>query len=482
LFARIPLTALGGRLEPLLTGALMLAYLLLYSWLSVRRHQTYHSFGPDLALFDQVFWNTVHGRPFESTMSLSLTQPHSFFSDHFSPALWVLVPFYAALPRPETLLVLQTLALALGAVPVYLAARRHLPDGYQRLLWVAAYFLFVPLAHMNLYDFHEITLVIPLLGMALHLLDSGRVRWFWAFFAAALLVKEEVALIGLGIAAFMVLRRTHWRQGLLVAVVSVAWFAGVTSVVIPYFGHGRQYSYIAERYGALGTSTPDVLRTVLTRPFTVAHVLFQRQKIAFVVALFGPVLALNLISGWGALLVLPTLSYLLLSSYPPEFSISNQYPAPLLPLILVPAVWGFASLPARWRPAIGASVLASSLGFAFALGDLPGARKFDSRDFTTEPRYTAFAPELDRIPADASVAADNNLTPQLSQRRLVFDLEYESTNRAEYVALDYAAEKRDRSRFQRHLAAVEAQGYRPVAYGDGLALLVRSDVPPARRG
>jgi hypothetical protein len=65
---------------------------------------------------------------------------------------------------------------------------------------------------------------------------------------------------------------------------------------------------------------------------------------------------------------------------------------------------------------------------------------------------------------------------------LVFDLEYESTNRAEYVALDYAAEKRDRSRFQRHLAAVEAQGYRPVAYGDGLALLVRSDVPPARRG
>src|SRR5467141_3528827 len=103
------------------------AYFLLYSTLSVLRHASYHSFGFDLGLFDQVFWNTTQGRPFESTMSQALPVPHSLLGDHFSPIFLLLMPFYFAFPHPETLLVLQTLALALGAWPVYLLARLKLP-------------------------------------------------------------------------------------------------------------------------------------------------------------------------------------------------------------------------------------------------------------------------------------------------------------------------------------------------------------------
>lgn len=464
---------LEGRLEPALAVALVGGYLLTFCWLSVRRHQTYHSLGADLGLFDQMYWNTVHGRPFESTMSLGWPAPHSFFGDHFSPALWLLVPFYAAVPRPETLVVLQTVVLALGAVPVYLTARRRLPPGYTRLVWVAAYFLSVPLAHINLFDFHEITLAVPLLGAALYLLDRGRLGWFWLAFAASLLVKEEVALIGLGIGTFIVLRRTDWRQGVLVIAVSLVWFGAVTGLVIPFFSHGRQYAYFAERYGALGGTPLAVLETLLVHPLTAVRVLLEGQKLAFLVALFAPVLALNVLSRRAVLLVLPTLGYLLLSGYPPQFSFSTQYSAPLLPLILVPAVWGFASLPIRYRPVTAASVLASSLLFQLALGDLPGVRKFRSADFTTEARYAAFEPELERIPPDASLASESDLTPHLSHRRFLFDIQFEGTSRADYLALDYASEGRDPGRFRRRLAAVEAEGYRPVALGEGLAILRR---------
>jgi uncharacterized membrane protein len=232
--------------------------------------------------------------------------------------------------------------------------------------------------------------------------------------------------------------------------------------------------YFAERYGALGGSPAAVLSTVLIHPLTAVRVLLEWQKLAFLVALFGPVLAINLLSGWGALLVLPTLGYLLLSGYPPQYSFSTQYSAPLLPLILVPAVWGFARLPERQRPAVAAAILASSLVFQLALGDLPGVRKFRAGDFSTEARYVAFEPQLARIPADASLASESDLTPHLSHRRYLFDVQFEGSNGADYVALDYASEGRDRVRFQRHVAAVEAQGYRPVAYGDGLALLART--------
>jgi len=148
-------------------------YSLTYGALSVLRHESYHSFGFDLALFDQVFWNTTQGRLFESTMSQALPIPHSLLGDHFSPVFLLLMPFYFAFPHPETLVVIQTLALALGAWPVYLLAKLKLPAGYP-LLWVLVYFLFIPLAYINLYDFHEVTFSVAPLGFALYFLERGR--------------------------------------------------------------------------------------------------------------------------------------------------------------------------------------------------------------------------------------------------------------------------------------------------------------------
>src|SRR2546428_14171616 len=103
-------------------------------------------------------------------MVRGLALPPALLGDHFAPLLLVLMPFYFAFPHPETLLVTQTFALALGAWPVYLLARLKLPRGYA-LAWVAVYFLFVPLAYINLYDFHEVWLSVAPLGFALYVLE-----------------------------------------------------------------------------------------------------------------------------------------------------------------------------------------------------------------------------------------------------------------------------------------------------------------------
>ena len=138
------------RVEPYVVAALALGYFLVYSVLCVLRHLTFHSFGSDLGLFDQVFWNTTQGRLFESTMSLAQPQPHSYLGDHFSPVYLLLLPVYALIPRPETLVVIQTLFLALGVWPIYLLARLKLAPGWLRLVWAGVYFLFLPLAFINL--------------------------------------------------------------------------------------------------------------------------------------------------------------------------------------------------------------------------------------------------------------------------------------------------------------------------------------------
>jgi uncharacterized membrane protein len=464
------------RFEPFMVAGLALAYFVLYSVLSVLRHTTYHSFGPDLGIFDQVFWNTTQGRLFESTMSLVQPQPHSYLADHFSPIYLLLVPAYALVPRPETLLVIQTLFLALGVWPIYLLARLKLEAGFQRLVWALVYFLFLPVAFINLFDFHELALVVLPLGFAIYFLEKGRPGLFLLSLVSTFLVKEELPLVGVGFGAYILLTRRDWKLGLGVLAGSFAVFFAVVRVIIPAFGNGS-YAYFASRfamrYAELGTTPQEIIATAFTHPTRLAHLIFQAQKLKFLVGIFGPVLGLTVISGFAAILVLPTLGILLLSNYAPQYAFSSHYSAPLIALVIGTSILGLAHVRASWRGPVAAAVLASSLAFSFAFGDLPFSRHFDPHMFQSEPRYAAFVRNLDRIPADASVAAENNLTPHLSQRRYIYNLEFEGPENAQYLALDEAALDRSAAVLQQQIAGFEAQGYRTIATGDGLALMQR---------
>ena len=464
------------RLEPYLVAALAVIYFLLYSVLSVLRHVTYHSFGPDLGIFDQVFWNTIHGRFLESTMSLAQGQPHSYLADHFSPVYLLLMPAYALIPRPETLLVIQTLFLALGVWPIYLLARLKLEPGFQRLVWAVAYFLFLPVAFINLFDFHELALAVLPLGFAIYFLEKGRPGWFLVSLLSTFLIKEELPLVGVGFGAYILLAKRDWKLGLGVLVGSLAVFLALVRVIIPGFG-GGSYEYFARRinlrYAELGTTPQEIIGTTFAHPGRLAQILLQPQKLKFLVGIFGPVLGLTTISGFAAILVLPTLAILLLSNYAPQYSFTSHYSAPLIALVIGTSILGFARLRPSLRGPAAAGVVASSLVFSFLFGDLPFSRHFDVHMYEQEARYAAFVGNLDRIPPDASVGAENNLTPHLAHRRFIYNLEFEGANNAEYLALDDAALGRNATAFQQQIASFEAIGYRTIATGDGLALMHR---------
>jgi uncharacterized membrane protein len=446
------------------------AYSLTYITLSLLRHESYHSLGFDLGLFNQVFWNTTQGRLFESTMSQALPVPHSLLGDHFSPVFLLLMPFYFAYPHPETLVVIQTLALALGAWPVYLLARLKLPVGYAAW-WVLAYFLFVPLAYINLFDFHEVALSVAPLGFALYFLERRRRGWFLVCLLVAFLVKEEMALIGVGFGAYVLLGKRDWKLGLGVLAGSLLAFVAIIQIAIPWFASGRSYPYIALRYAQVGGSPSGILKTFVTDPLRIARALLQPKKVYFLAAIFGPVLGLSALAGWAALLLLPTLGYLLLSNYEPQYSFTSQYSAPLIPLIVGTAILALARLPESARRPVMAAVIASSIVLSWAFGDMPFSRKFDPSQFTTQSRYAAFVPQLAQIAPDARVSAENGFPSHLSERRFIYDYGFEGIQDAEWVVLDYEGTNYNLAAFDAQVASVEAAGYDQVATGYGLALL-----------
>ncbi|MER3450373.1 MAG: hypothetical protein C4315_11620, partial [Chloroflexota bacterium] len=172
---RGPAPALWGRLKDRLpwasriqpgamVGGLVVSYFAMWATFSYLRHASFHSHAYDLGILAQVMWNTVNGRPFLTTVMFEYTS--NLLAHHFSPILLLIAPLYALWPRPETLLVVQAAALALAAIPFYCIGRR-LGGEATGLALAVAYWLYPAAHYVNLFDFHEIALAVPLLAFAL---------------------------------------------------------------------------------------------------------------------------------------------------------------------------------------------------------------------------------------------------------------------------------------------------------------------------
>jgi uncharacterized membrane protein len=478
-----------ARDEERIAIALVAVYALLFGALSLVRHWSFHSTGLDLGVFDQVLWNTSQGRFMESTLSLDRCVPHSFFGDHFSPILVALVPLYWIAPHPETLLVVQTIALAAGALPLYLLARTLLPRGIERLIWVFAYVLGAPLAFITLYDFHEVSLSVVPLGFAIYFLVTRRTAPLIVSLLIAFTVKEEFALIGIGFGIALAFQG-RWRSAALVAVGSAAVFVVTLKVIIPAFADAP-YQYLG-RYASLGGDELAILRTLVFDPLRDVYVLLQGEvgsKVVFVLSLFGPGLLLALRSRWAVVPSIVPLGYLLLSDYGGEHTLHNQYGAPIIPLALGASIVGFAKTSPRWRArAIGGIVLAT-LFFGIGFGGWPFSRDFDdaylrgnpdrapsgTSMFVREPRYDALLAQVHAIPSSVAIASTDFWVTQVGERRLNYHVDALDPCDAQYVILDYAdpSMNRDLTRFAQVRSAMIASGFQEIASGEGLSLLQR---------
>src|SRR6266496_2424900 len=110
-----------------LLAAGIAAYAVGFAALSVLRHSAFITGRFDLGNMVQAVWSTAHGH------LLRMTDLHgdqiSRLAAHVDPILVLFTPLWWIWPSPNMLLVVQAVAIALGAVPVYLLASKHLGSG-----------------------------------------------------------------------------------------------------------------------------------------------------------------------------------------------------------------------------------------------------------------------------------------------------------------------------------------------------------------
>ncbi|HSL63668.1 MAG TPA: DUF2079 domain-containing protein, partial [Gaiellaceae bacterium] len=204
-----------------------------FSTLAVLRHRSFETGRFDLGNMTQAVWSTAHGEPLAAT-SLEGEQ-FTRLGAHFDPILALLAPLWLAWPSPESLLVLQAVALAFGAVPVFGLARRWLPSERAALALAGAYLLVPALGWTALADFHPVALATPLLLAAFLFLDAGRLLLFAVAAGLAMATKEHVGLAVAGLGAWDALARGRRREGAVIAAVGTAVSLLAALAVVPHF-------------------------------------------------------------------------------------------------------------------------------------------------------------------------------------------------------------------------------------------------------
>ena len=110
-------------------------FFLLTLFFSLHRYYSFYA-NTDHGLFNQVFWNSIHGNLFESSLSSSLSNEviheggfpevdYRRLGQHFTPALLLWLPLYALFPFPSTLNVLQVTLMTGGGLMLYALAKSY---------------------------------------------------------------------------------------------------------------------------------------------------------------------------------------------------------------------------------------------------------------------------------------------------------------------------------------------------------------------
>jgi uncharacterized membrane protein len=425
-----------------LVVAAALAYAVYTGYVSVLNHRRFGTGAFDLAIFDNMMWNGVHGHPFRSTVMYG-TRGGNAIADHAHYAEVLFLPLYALWPRADMLLILQAVMLGFAAIPLFLFAKTQLARPVA-LLVALAYLLYAPLHGAQFYDFHWLPLAVFFLFWLFYSLAARR---NWITFASVLVLfalREDVApgIAVLGLFLFMIDFRP--RVGLTLAASAMIWTLVNKFVLMPLAGPSwfiRMYdTFVPE--GEHGFFA--VVKTLATNPVYAASTMVQLPKLEYVGHMLAPVAFLPTRRVWILPLIAPGVLFTVLTNWGPAYSVRYQYTTHWVPYVFGAVVLALAAIEresgalkrnaACFALAVGVLVHSTVFGVIFVPGSFVSGPVKPSLSMTDEEafRYAELRRLIDLIPPNVSVSSTDIEAPHVSNRADVYAVAQDASA-GEYV-------------------------------------------------
>ncbi|MGB7441301.1 MAG: DUF2079 domain-containing protein [Coleofasciculaceae cyanobacterium] len=513
-----------------------ITFFLLTLVLTLHRHYTFYS-SYDQGIFNQVFWNGIHGQFFQSSLSSQLSTnvvhsgeiPEVYYhrlGQHFTPALLLWLPLYALFPAPVTLTVLQVTLITAAGLVLYVLARHYLEPPLAAMITLSFYCANAILGP-TLGNFHDIC-QLPLFIFGLLLAIEK--RWWWLFALLAILilaVREDSGISLFGVGFYLIVSKRYPRLGLAVCTFSFAYLLVLTNLIMPLFSEDISRRFMLERFGQYAegdeASTLEIIWGMISSPWrlivelftpffgTIKYLLGQWLPFAFVPAV-AP-------ASW-AIAGFPLLK-LFLGKGMSVLAINIRYAMTVVPGLCYGAIlwWAGKSDFRLWfqedkftsqpktpsRPFLRFWTICLCLSLIFTFTSNPNRTLYflipDSFSplvyvpLTQQwPRIAPIRSLLREIPSDASVSASTYLVPHLSGRREIIRfpaLELRNDQQQE-IKVDYAiadlwqlqkyqeAFKHDRAKLQSMVAVIDqvlaTEEYGIAGFKEGVILLEKGEV------
>ncbi|MCJ8282643.1 MAG: DUF2079 domain-containing protein [Rivularia sp. ALOHA_DT_140] len=477
----------------------------------------------DQGIFNQVFWNNLHGRFFQSSLSSSLSTnvvhaneiPTVYYhrlGQHFTPALLLWLPIYALFPNAATLAVLLVTLITAGGIMLYVLARQYLEPKLAVMI-TGSYYAANAVIGPTLCNFHDVS-QIPLFIFTLLL--AMEKRWWWLFWlmAGLIVIVREDAGVGLfGVGVYMVLSKRFPRNGLAVCIFSFGYMLLLTNLIMPLFSDDISKRFMLERFGQYSdgneASTLDIIWGIISNPvrLVVELVTPVDRTIRYLLGQFLPFAFIPAISpaSW-SIAGFPLLK-LFLGKGESVLAITIRYALSVVPGLCYGVILWWSKHPKKFKPSFRRFwVFCICLSLFFSFTSNPNRTFYFAIPDSIQPWVYVSLPEqwnhvnrgirplLAQIPPDASVSATTYLVPHLSSRREILRLpmlELRNDDR-EVVKMDYAiadlwqlqkyspAFKSDRGLLNQLTELIDTvtknQEYGIIGFQDGVILLKKDTI------
>ncbi len=414
----------------------IIIYIIFVFSLCLFKYLTFQYNGLDLAIFNQVFYNSSLGNLYNFTI-----HPTSYLGDHFEIIIFLLIPFYSLFKSPITLLFLQTLFLALAAVPLYLIAKKYL-NPWQTLLIIFLY-LFNPVTlNINLFEFHALALVPFFIFWTFYFYDQNKFKTFLIFAVLSLFIREDVSFIIFMFGILAILDRKKIKWILTPVFLSVFYFFTALKIVA-YFASSQSYKFLIY-YQWLGETPLEIFKNFFLKfPLVLQHI-FTLTNLELILGFFLVFLFIPLFRPKYLLLSLGMFAQIILGFASGELILRTHYGAIFLTALSIGAIFSLSWLAKNKKINFfifkykDLFILLVIIGLIYNFLVLGPLITFANKLVTTDYQEIKLKNEfVQQIPKDASIVTTYDLITNLSSRKQVYSLNYLFLGRQQYNAGEY---------------------------------------------
>ena len=278
----------------------------------------------DMGIFAQMYDNMTE--TFLPFTTCERGEHLSHFAVHFSPVLYLLLPFCYTFSPLDVLVWGQILVVFSGVFPLWLICRRVKLSNFKSTIVSLLFLLFPAMSSGAFYDFHENAFLAPLILWTLYFIHAEKWIPTFIFALGVLTVKEDAAMYVGFIALYVIFSRKRIVKGLLLFAMTFAYFLFAMWMLM----QGSEGIMLGSRYfNIIGYNGGfvDLIKVALVNPALYAAESFTYEKLLYALNMLVPIAFLPLMtrkpSRW--LLIAPLFVINLITDYQYQYNLSFQY-------------------------------------------------------------------------------------------------------------------------------------------------------------